>query len=917
VFRGVSALLSQIKELCDRPHRSKPVPGVEDGDRPLPLLCLVRGAEPNTVLTDLGGRLTEASDVKVPLALVEADVVEERVATRWEGTDRVAGPLLPLVDELRHRLAANRFGYRRLTRFRHYRLADWLTGRRLTPGENRNERVDVTDMLRLWHGRADRPATGTDAAVADTVATQSTWLKLALLLGVAWHRPLRFWLWSHGVPVFGREPRWLMRQPFMVPGHSTSFTGFAERLTVGRRAEENLEQIKKLLVHAFLQDLRAAYGSGTWRLRRWRRTAYTVVLLEGITEENGGWELLRLVNDVRNESTEHDPVLFVATAAEVPDWLTVKETLPPVNRLVAEVDDWYQNLPARRQSLRGDARFITVGLPGASTGPVPTDEDEAAWRTCGDIRPRPVAVLARRSFIVSVVAAIAIAAGLVGGVWAAPRWKNDCLPSPRSGVATAWMVGYRDKEECVGYSDSAAQVFGDDDRLRKAQLAVFESNADAEDLHEEKPSRPVVTVVYFSEFTTPAGWVGTADAVAEELTGILAQQHLVNIKSEQSEPLLRVVVANGGYRMDSARRVADEFLAPLFANDPTAMGVLGMGRTVEATESAIGALGDLGIPVVANALTGEGLTGRSPMYFQLVAGNKKQIDMVKAFAAGREITLYRPADLAQDSYLASLVKEMGDGADVVTWEEGQVSGVRPTCEPNRIAFFAGRESEFGGFLDRVVECTFDTRPVVLGDDAVSRFVAQGSNRQKETYARQAVSYVSLGSVVVTGNGTCYQDGPGEVTVLCRILRRLRSGNADDGPAWRDFGAALRENSAPWVGERVGISFDGAGLFVRAVAVNQTGRDRRDASGLAPNRAAIVQEMRELPCPQGKKIDSGKCYDGVSGLIDFSADRDGRSRPISILRVADIGDRKAVPECVFMVPKSPECPNSNQVDAPPE
>ncbi len=908
VFPGVGALLTFVRDLSERPHRSKPVPGVVDGDRPLPLLCLLRGAEDNAVLTDLGGRLAEAPGVKVPFALVDADLAAAQVAARWEDTGRGDGPLLPLLDELRHRLAADRFGYRLLTRFRHYRLADWLTSKRLRPAENRNERATVTETLRTWHARAERPATGVDAAVADTVATQSTWMRLAVLVLSAWHRPLRFWLWSHRAPLFGREPRWLMRQPFMVPGHSTSFTGFAERLTAGRRTEESLEQIKKLLVHAFLQDLRLAYGSGTPRLRRWRRTAYAVVLLEGITEENGGWELLRLVNDVRNESTEHDPVLFVATAAAAPSWLTPKDPVPEVRDVMGELGEWFRGLPARRQSLRGDARFIVVTLPGTAAGRVGAD-DTSAWYEKGDIRPRRPDLLARRAFVLPAVTAIVLATAGLGGLWAAPRWAEDCLPSFRSGVSTTWTTGFEDKAECVGYSDSAAQLFGDDERMRNAQLAVFESNALAEELHEAKPSRPLVTVVYFSELTTPEGQVGSADANTEELTGILAQQHQANVASEQSDPLLRVVVANGGYRMHNARKVADELLAPLFADDPTVMGVLGMGRTVQATESAIGALGDLGIPVVATSLTGEGLANRSPMYFQLVAGNKRQAELVKAFAGERGITLYRPKDLGADSYLTSLVAEMGDGVDVVTWDEGQVGGVVPRCEANRIVFFAGRESEFDGFLDGVVECAPEARPVVLGADTVSRFVAQDSKRDKATYVGQAVSYVSLGSVVVTGNKDCYEEGAtGSVTVLCTILRKLRSGTAKSMPAWNGFGTLLREDSAPWVGERVGLAFDGAGLFVRAVSVNQTSRDRRDPSLLAPNRAAIAQELRELTCPQGKEVESGKCYDGASGLIDFSAERDGRSRPLSVLRVSDIGNKADVPVCVFMLPASEECPN---------
>jgi hypothetical protein len=913
VFRGLHSLLTVIGELIDRPHRSAPVPGVVDGDRPLPLLCLVRGSARHDVLAVLARRLDESPVSKVPFAAVDADLVAEQVEERWRDTEREA-PLLPLLDELRHLLIADRFGHRRLTRFRHYRLADWLTGRRLTPGETRNERADVTDMLRLWHARGERPTAADEAAIADTAATQSTWLKIALVVFASWHRPLRFWLWSRGASLFGREPRWLMRQPFMVPGHSTSFTGFAERLTAGRRTEESLDQIKKLLVHAFLQDLRLAYGSGTHGLRRRRRTAYAVVLLEGITEDNGGWELLRLVNDVRNESTEHDPVLFVATAAALPAWLAARQPLPPTSRVQTELDCWYRGLPARRQSLRGDARFIAVDLPGATEDPPPTDADESAWHTKGDIRPRPVPVFARPSVIASALVVALVAAGLVGGSWLWPRFRGECLPSVRPGVATKWtpVSGSKSELECVGYSDSAAQVFGTDKTLRKAQLAVFESNADAEALHEGNPDRPLVTVVYFSEFTTPESRTGSADAVTEELTGILARQRDVNVGSEQVEPLLRVVVANGGHEMGHARTVVDELLAPLFANDLTVMGVLGMGRTVEPTESAIAALGDLGVPVVATSLTGKGLTTRSPMYFQLVAGNQAQADLVKVFAAGRKIKLYQPV-AAKDGYLSSLREAMDVDPHPITWENGHVAGMRPDCDPNGIAYFAGRESDFEGFLDRVTDgCAVGSRPVVVGGDAVSRFVAQKSVRDQPNYEQQSMAYVSLGGLVVTRNASCFvKDAKGwrdaRVPDLCSVLRSLR--DRKGGPAdvaWREFGAVMAEDAALWIGERVGIAFDGAGLFVRAVKANLNERKRVDATRSAPNRAAIAQELRELPCPEGGEHTGATCYEGVSGRIDFSGSRDGRGRPVAILAIRDIRNTADGPTCVLMVPASAEC-----------
>ncbi|GAB2979473.1 hypothetical protein [Saccharothrix stipae] len=920
VFRGLHALLSAVQDLSERPRWSWRARGGPRGDRALPVVCLI-SKEADGVLTDLAKLLAEVGPAKIPFARVDLDRVAADTANRWRESRREEPPLLPVLDELRHQLSADRFGTLRPSRFRHYRLVDWLTGRRLTQGDNRHESTDITELLRLWHGRRERPEAAYQAAVTEGLVLLPAPVKFLMALLFAWHRPLRFWLWTRGIRLSGGEPRWLMRQPFMLPGHSTSFTGFAELLTAGRQDEDDRAQIKKLLVHAFLQDLRELYGAGTWRPRHRRRTAYTVVLLDNVTEANGGWELLQLINDVRNESTEHDPVLVVATARAVPRGL-VKGRPRAVAGIAGEVADWYKDLPARRRALRQDTIIaVTLSSPRAAD-----EQDRRAWNTFREhMRPRAVPLPARRSFLAAVVALVLTAAVLTGGRWLATRFTEECLPSPRAGVATTWIAG-DDGGECVGYSDDAAQVFGEDQRLRKAQLAVFELNREAERLAAAGGRRPLVTVVYFAEFTSPTVPDDSAGAVTEELTGLMVRQARDN--TEGKLPLLRVVVANGGHEMRHARTVVDSLLAPLFAADDTAMGVVGMGRTVPATESAIGALGDLGIPVVATTLTGQGLGDRSPLYFQLVPGNGKQVALLREFAQREaekrgkpvEVTAYQPAHVDKDSYLKTLRAELetafGEDREwLVTWDAG-VHGIDPRCntaDVDRIAYFAGREYDFDGFLDRVFQrCKHDT-PMVVGNDTTSRFVADGAKR-REKYAGRAMSYVSLAGAAVLENRSCFASDrePGvEPSALCAGLLALRAGTTSR-PAWRAFGETLKDRATalPWVGERVGVAYDSAGLFVHAVKENRFRRQRTDAGGnlvldqaaIGPlSRAAIGQELREISCPTDRNAPRGNCYDGASGEIGFSTDRTGESRPVSLLTLANIADLAMAPTCSYIVP----------------
>lgn len=68
VFRGLHSLLKVIRDLIDRPRwlRTKPREGEPRGDRPLPLLCLIRSPNTNGFLVSLGARLENASPNKVP-----------------------------------------------------------------------------------------------------------------------------------------------------------------------------------------------------------------------------------------------------------------------------------------------------------------------------------------------------------------------------------------------------------------------------------------------------------------------------------------------------------------------------------------------------------------------------------------------------------------------------------------------------------------------------------------------------------------------------------------------------------------------------------------------------------------------------------------------------------------------------------
>lgn len=881
VFKGLYALLDVIRTLIDRPRWQRKE-GEIRGDRTLPLLCLIREQNSDSFLRSLSRRLGQASPDRVPHVWMDAEKAAEKSARRWATVGR-RPPLLPLLDELHNELVADRFGRERLGRFRHYRLADWLTGHKVEPSGGRADRSDLIEVLRQWY-RQDRAE----------AASAAPFVRLANTVFAAWHRPLRFPLWARGLPVFGPEPRWFMRQPFMVPRHSLTFAGFAERLTVGRRDTEEPDQLKKLLVHAFLEDLRVLYAPRRLRLRRWRRTAYPVVALDNVTEHNGGWELLRLINDVRNERGDLDPLLVIAGSAHLPVLLqdAPREVLP-VHKVKTAVTEWERRLPERRQRMTGDARFVAVYLSDTN----PSDADEAAWSETQVILPRKPAWLARRWALPAVLVTALAAGTLTVGAWAAERVRQSCVPDPSAGVAANWRTDLR---QCVGYSDDADLVFGTDERLTQAQRAIFEQNAIAEALHAANPARPLVSIVYFAALTRSGAAPNADQSVAEELEGLLVQQHERN-HPRKTELVLRVVVANGGNQMTAAADVARQLLVPLFQDDPTLLGVVGMDRTVPQTEEAIAVLGHSGVPVVATTLTGEGLPARSPLYFQLVPGNSVQASLLVKYAqdTGRLVTVYHPP--LTDGYMKTLVNEVKKATGPYarkprSWKT-HVDEVDVRCGRGEIAFYAGRETQFADFLQVVVDrCTRENLPTIVGDDATNRFIAQPDDRNRSGLNQLPVSWVDMGSLVVLAGASCRTQGLpttssnwSPLLAFCagyHWLHQRGDGKPSEANAYADI--LRRSDQLPWAGQHVGLAYDAAGLFVRAVREYRK-RPHVDGTDNPPQRGAIAQEFREF-----------NTYDGATGVISFRKARNGSNRNLAILTIDNIRDMNAVPTCESIV-----------------
>jgi hypothetical protein len=170
---------------------------------------------------------------------------------------------------------------------------------------------------------------------------------------------------------------------------------------------------------------------------------------------------------------------------------------------------------------------------------------------------------------------------------------------------------------------------------------------------------------------------------------------------------------------------------------------------------------------------------------------------------------------------------------------------------------------------------------------VSRFIEHERDRTQDSLAGIRVSYVSLASLTVVAGEPCVHGRTGSVAGGGQPLDEFCSGYAKLHDALLSTLPKADGPSLPWPGERVGQSYDAAGMFVEAA------HEMQKRAGLlgqpyAPNPGALAQQFREMR------------FNGATGSINFDAGRAGDRRNIAILTIADIHDIASVPKCVYLI-----------------
>jgi Protein kinase domain len=590
----------------------------------------------------------------------------------------------------------------------------------------------------------------------------------------------------------------------------------------------------------------------------------------------------------------------------------------------ADLTDW---LP--------DSILSAAASSGSPSGPTVPDTASALTPTAAGRPAQPAGAAGtaarkrrRRGWAVSGIATVVVLS-VVGVALAVVPGRSTASSRLRTApcrAAAADTLIIPWKSECVGYSGSGfvftnaappgedPQQALQDERLVFDQQQVFQLNQQADQA--ARYDRTEFSLVYFAGIT--AGPEENYDSgQAEELEGLMVAQELA-LRESGSYPVFKVIIANGGSKMQDAVPVA-RMITALAARDPSLLGVVGLDRSIQQVKDAIGLFNASRIPVVATTLSADGIGGtyphNDPYYFQLASSNSSEAELIlhyvqevipKYFGQSRQkynsagqthaqkILIYLPSANPADLFTSTLVRDLEREAPLIkgspTLPTPQVTQQLGTqlCGASTVDIYAGRHDrpttgssqvdDFSHFLWIIKHvCPGSDGPFIIADDGVSRFIADPATRDYSELGEPPISYVTNGIRLLNTRGQCLNTATAArapegtfgsfCTIYAAIVKKL-------------FSLTKQGQSLDflWTGERVGLAFDAAGLFIDA-------EENYQSSHSAIGRA-------EIP---GQFISD--VWQGVTGNIYFTTSDHIASLPLAVVRFV-ISSPTATPTCEF-------------------
>ncbi|MFC4585027.1 ABC transporter substrate-binding protein [Sphaerisporangium corydalis] len=742
----------------------------------------------------------------------------------------------------------------------------------LMPDQRRNRPHDITGFaVRLLRARRRAMAVPLSEARPDVPPPAPAQSRL-----VAHVTPLPQVTAVPGDPDAGHPPEHEGAEGAEAPAESA---GERKRL----EAVQANEGIEHLLVNAFLEDLRQGYERRLWKVWRrvaWARTSYPVLLVDG-----GLTRLVARIEEVRTATCLPDPLLVVVTGHS-------GHTPPPdgarapvmAGRPELTEELWAQwGAELARDRAVGSHRVLRIEME-AKDAPI-------LEKINVPVRGRRRPLLAHPVLPWLAVTAL-VTLSFVRVL--ATNTTNCELDIWRAATG-----------ECVGISDGG---FVFDDHLKHV-LGVI----DSQNRSILSSGHPYATVIYLGKLTTSSkSSVGVADPITDihgELAGLaLEQRRLIDNSGDGSKLQMRLLLANAGADFRYAEDVAKDVLRRI-QDDPSVIGVVGLGESRQTVQAAIQLLARKAVPVISTTATFDDLGRRQgsdayiPSFFPLAPPNSRLAEVAARWAhEGLPEQGFPPAATAAvftDTMLSDLfsrdlgarfVRAFGKGATSVGYSnaaqlEEKVTDVCTRTEKPDMVYYAGRTAQFGAFVDAIGKS--QCQLTVMANDDITQYV-NDHEPQLGSNHRVRVTYVALASP------SAWTAVPGQF-------------KTDFFQEFDALVASLHMQNLPRTElpskEYAVQAHDAAGAIMGAaqVAFSGQGGPADDGGPGVVDRGGVLLALEKL-----EKIN------GDSGLVKLHGDPDGRhalDRPILLVTVNPQGRQVVIRQCgrlYVQQPPSPTC-----------
>lgn len=727
LFEGSPAFLHQLDNLVIRPRRWW-------RETLLPIIYLVCEPTVGNPLDGLADRLRQSRGIL-------HSRINGNETPREDNGQPSANPIRRLLDGVVADLSQHS-GRRRPLKFPHYSLAVWLASlmnhmKSNPPDQDR--RVD--DALQEFIKERFRLQNRTTSAEVSVINEIPWWVRIPLLLLPPLGIRLMRILW--------RPPQWVAKSQIASDHSAGSFRGLAQKFMEQGSGEHqhNIQQdeIDRLLVHAFMEDLRRGYRRTTLFGVGRRRTTYPVLLIDNIGSTAIGLRLLDLISASRTSYLRRNmagpgrqpgkrayfhPLLIIAQGdSSALDGIRPSNYRPEAHDSYSVADikfyysQWYRALTDSDRTW-----FVPLKVP--SKHPRPGLRAELTEIRLPTASP-PVMTFVVPALLVATASFTTYSTYYTHcGTW---YWEPQLQ---RQVLAT-------ERDQCVGLGPSGHRFFegvsdidGMDPELAyeldEIETQIYKTNEDAV----KNPRH--LTVVYLSELSSRD--VADYRTELERLRGIAVAQ-----RGSMADRPVQVLLANGGGEMDYGRAAA-EAIAKEASEDATLVAVVGLGISRTGTRDAIMRLADARIPTIGTSISATDLATNTSLYYHQVGPTNQREAEVGSFYATNQLgvknaTIYYSND-DDDLYSNDLrdqmkrafgalevkVREQSYRIDPDDGDGGDISLIgQDACDvgSNGVIFYAGRSEQLPVFLKGMQDSCEGDYPNFLGGDDVGRFVLDG------------------------------------------------------------------------------------------------------------------------------------------------------------------------------------------------